>query len=342
MEFLILVKIILIFILLCFSAFFSGSETALFSLGSIKLFQLKESNHPKALLIQELIEKPRRLLISILIGNESVNITASALAASLCISFLGNQGKWLAIAIMTPLILVFGEVIPKTIAVSYSEKSSLLVAKPISIFARMIFPIRWVIRILVDRIVSLLGKHEEKKESIFFEEEFKELVEVGHKEGVIEKEEREMIHKILKFGDTIVSSIMTPRADMFTLPHDSDINHITKEINENHFSRVPIYKHEKNNIIGILNAKDLLTLRDKQHITNNNMFSILRQPYFVPKGKKIQEILNEFQEKKIHLALVVNEYGNVIGLVTMEDLLEELFGEIYDEFDDELKEEKKS
>jgi len=168
-------------------------------------------------------------------------------------------------------------------------------------------------------------------------EEFKELVEVGHKEGVIEKEEREMIHKILKFGDTIVSSIMTPRADMFTLPHDSDINHITKEINENHFSRVPIYKHEKNNIIG-----DLLTLRDKQHITNNNMFSILRQPYFVPKGKKIQEILNEFQEKKIHLALVVNEYGNVIGLVTMEDLLEELFGEIYDEFDDELKEEKKS
>ncbi len=340
MELLILAKIILIFILLCFSAFFSCSETSLFSLGSVKLFQLKESNHPKAPLVQELIEKPRRLLISILIGNESANIAASALAASLCISLLGNQGKWLAIAIMTPLILVFGEVIPKTIAVSYSEKSSLWVAKPISVFARIIFPIRWIIRILVDRIVSLLAKQEEKKESIFFEEEFKELVEVGHKEGIIEKDEREMIHKILKFGDTIVSSIMTSRADMFTLTHDYDIDHITKEIKENHFSRVPIYKHEKNNIIGILNAKDLLTLREKQHVTNKNIFSILRQPYFVPERKKIQEVLNEFQEKKIHLALVVNEYGSVIGLVTMEDLLEELFGEIYDEFDDELKEDE--
>jgi len=340
LELLILAKIILIFILLCFSAFFSCSETSLFSLGSVKLFQLKESNHPKAPLVQELIEKPRRLLISILIGNESANIAASALAASLCISLLGNQGKWLAIAIMTPLILVFGEVIPKTIAVSYSEKSSLWVAKPISVFARIIFPIRWIIRILVDRIVSLLAKQEEKKESIFFEEEFKELVEVGHKEGIIEKDEREMIHKILKFGDTIVSSIMTSRADMFTLTHDYDIDHITKEIKENHFSRVPIYKHEKNNIIGILNAKDLLTLREKQHVTNKNIFSILRQPYFVPERKKIQEVLNEFQEKKIHLALVVNEYGSVIGLVTMEDLLEELFGEIYDEFDDELKEDE--
>jgi len=337
LELIILVKIILIFILLCFSAFFSGSETALFSLGSVKLFQLKESNHPKASLIQELLEKPRRLLISILIGNESINITASALVASLCISLAGTQGKWLAIAIMTPLILIFGEVIPKTIAVSYSEKSSLLVAKPISIFVRIIFPIRWIIRIVVDRLTSLLGKQEEKEESIFFEEEFKELVEVGHKEGIIEKEEREMIHKILKFGDTLVSSIMTPRSDMFSLPYDSDIDHIIREINENHFSRIPIYKHEKNNIIGVLNAKDLLTLRNKQATT---IISIIRKPYFVPKGKKIQEVLNEFQDKKIHLALVVNEYGSVIGLVTMEDLLEELFGEIYDEFDDELKEEE--
>jgi len=124
---------------------------------------------------------------------------------------------------------------------------------------------------------------------------------------------------------------------MFSLPYDSDIDHIIREINENHFSRIPIYKQEKNNIIGILNAKDLLTLRNKQGST---IISTIRKPYFVPKGKKIQEVLNEFQDKKIHLALVVNEYGSVIGLVTMEDLLEELFGEIYDEFDDELKEEE--
>lgn len=194
---------------------------------------------------------------------------------------------------------------------------------------------------VVDRITFLFGKQGEKEESIFFEEEFKELVEVGHKEGIIEKEEREMIHKILRFGDTIVSSIMTPRSGMFTLPHDLDLDHIIKEVTDNHLSRIPIYKQKKNNIIGVLNAKDLLTLRNTQDTTSTSILSIIRQPYFVPEDKKIHEVFKEFQDNKIHLALVVNENGNVIGLFTMEDLLEELFGEIYDEFDDELKGEKK-
>jgi len=274
------------------------------------------------------------------VGNECINITASALAASLCISLIGNQGKWIAIAIMIPLILIFGEVLPKTIAVSNSEKFSIWVAKPISIFSNAIFPVRWIIRKVVDSLTSLFGKHGVKEESIFFEEEFKELVEVGHKEGIIEEEEREMIHKILKFGDTIVSSIMTPRSRMFTLPYDSDVDHIIKEVKENHFSRIPIYKQKKNNIIGVLNAKDILTLRDTKDTTSPSILNIIRQPYFVPKDRKIQDLLKEFQEKKVHLALVVNENGSIIGLVTMENILEELFGEIYDEFDNELKEEK--
>lgn len=341
MELLILVKIILIFILLCLSAFFSGSETALFSLGPIKLFQFKESSHPKASLVQELLEKPRRLLISILVGNECINITASALAASLCISLVGDQGKWVAITIMTPLILLFGEVLPKTIAVSHSEKFSLWVVKPISIFSKAIFPVRWIIRKVVDRIVLIFGKQKEREESIFFEEEFKELVEVGHQEGILEKEEREMIDKILKFGDTVVSSIMTPRSDMFTLPYESDIDYTIKKVKENHFSRIPIYKQEKNNIIGILNAKDLLALRSIENTSSNTVPNIIRSPYVIPYDKKVQDILKEFQEKKIHLALVVNEHGTVTGLVTMEDLLEELFGEIYDEFDDMVREKEK-
>ena len=343
MDLLILAKIVLILILLCFSAFFSGSETALFSLGPIKLFQLKESHHPKAPVIQALIEKPRRLLISILVGNECVNITASALAASLCISLLGNQGKWISIAIMTPLILLFGEILPKTIAISHSEKFSLKVAQPIRIFARVIFPIRWSIRQVVDTITSLFGTPAQREESIFFEQEFKELVEAGHKEGALETGEREMIHKILNFSDTIVSSIMTPREDMFILPYDADAEHIIKEVNENRFSRIPIYKHEKYNIIGILNAKDLLTLRNTQNKGSgaHTIPRIVRQPYLVLHNKKIHDLFKEFQEKNIHLALVVNDNGSVVGLVTMEDLLEELFGEIYDEFDDELKDNRK-
>jgi len=340
LELVIVIKIIAIFVLLCFSAFFSGSETALFSLGSIKLHQLKESKHPQAALVLELLEKPRRLLISILVGNEFINITASALAASLCISLLGNQGKWLAVAIMAPLILLFGEVLPKTIAVSKSEQFSLRVAQPLSIFATIIFPVRWIIRQVVDRITSLLGPHSKPDESIYHEEEFKELVEVGHKEGVLEKEEREMIHKILDFSDTLVSSIMILREHMFTLPYDLDRTSLIKEIKEQHFSRIPIYRQEKNNFIGVLYAKDLLAVNEAEVPSGAPVEHILRPPYLVPQDKKIPDLLKEFQDKRIHLALVVNEHGSTVGLVTMEDLLEELFGEIYDEFDDELNKEK--
>jgi len=341
LEIVIVIKIVSIFFLLCFSAFFSGSETALFSLESTKLHQLKESKHPKAGLVHALLEKPRRLLISILVGNEIINITASALAASLCISLFGNQGKWLAVAIMTPLILLFGEVLPKTIAVSNSEKFSLRVAQPLSIFATIIFPVRWIIRQVVDRITPLLGSHTKSDESIYHEEEFKELVEVGHKEGVLEKEEREMIHKILNFSDTLVSSIMIPRTHMFTLSYDLDRTSLIKEIRDHHFSRIPVYKQEKNNFIGVLYAKDLLAVSEAETPSTTPVEHILRTPYLVPQDKKIPDLLKEFQDKRIHLALVVNEHGSIVGLVTMEDLLEELFGEIYDEFDDELNEEKK-
>jgi CBS domain containing-hemolysin-like protein len=253
---------------------------------------------------------------------------------------MGNQGKWLAVAIMTPLILLFGEVLPKTIAVSKSEKFSLRVAQPLSIFATIIFPVRWIIRQVVDRITSLLGPHTKPDESIYHEEEFKELVEVGHQEGVLEKEEREMIQKILNFSDTLVASIMIPRAHMFTLPYDLDRTSLINEIKEHHFSRIPIYKQEKNNFVGVLYAKDLHAVSEAEAPSSTPVDNILRPPYLVPQDKKIPDLLKEFQDKRIHLALVVNEHGSVVGLVTMEDLLEELFGEIYDEFDDELNKEK--
>ena len=337
MEFLVLVKVIIIFLLLCFSAFFSGSETALFSLGSIKLFQLRESKHPKASLMQKLLENPRRLLISILVGNECINITASALAASLCISMVGSKGKWIAIAIMTPLILLFGEVLPKTIAVSHSEKFSLWVVKPIDMFARVIFPLRWIIRKVVDALTSLVSTQAERNESVFYEKEVKELVDAGHREGILEKEEQEIIHNIFKFNDTLVSAIMTPYSSMFTLPHDLTIEKAIKQVRKQHFSRIPVHEQEKDTLIGVLNAKDLLTISVKHDGRTTPISTIIRPPYFIAQDKKIQVLLKEFREKKIHLALVVNKDGNVIGLVTMEDLLEELFGEIYDEFDAVLK-----
>ena len=340
MESLVLVKIILIFILLCFSAFFSGSETALFSLSSVKLFKFKESKHPRESLVHNLLANPRRLLISILVGNECINISASALAASLCISLMGFQGKWIAIAIMTPLILLFGEVLPKTLAVTYNEKFSFFVARPLDLFARIIFPLRWTIRRIVDAVLTLFSTKYENKSAIFYEKELKDLIDVGHKEGILEKEERALIHNILKFNDTPVFSIMTPYSIMFTLAHDLSIQQAIRQAKKHPYSRIPVYKKEKNNIIGILNVKDLLAMNFKPDGKTASIASVLRSPHFVSQEKRIHVVLKEFQEKKVHLALVVNRAKKVVGLITIEDVLEELFGEIYDEFDAVIKRKK--
>jgi putative hemolysin len=274
------------------------------------------------------------------VGNECINISASALAASLCISLVGFQGKWIAIAIMTPLILLFGEVLPKTIAVSYSEKFSFFVARPLDFFSRIIFPLRWAIGRIVDAILALFSASYEKQSTIFYERELKDLIDAGHKEGVLEEEERALIHNILKFNDTPVFSVMTPYSIMFTLPHDLSIDQAIKQAKKHPFSRIPVYEKEKNDIVGILNVKDLLTMHFKPDGNTASIRSVLRSPHFVSQDKRIHVVLKEFQEKKIHLALVVNRARKVVGLITIEDVLEELFGEIYDEFDAVIKRKK--
>ena len=333
MELRVLFKIILIFILLCFSAFFSGSETALFSLGSIKLFKLKEARHPRASLIDEMLKHPRRLIISLLVGNDIINIAMSAVAASLFISVAGIEGSWMSIAVMTPIIFIFGEVLPKTIAVTHSEAVAARVARPVDFFARMVFPLRWILKKLVDAVLYMVGAAQGKNETLFYEKEFKDLVDAGRREGVLKQEEYAIIHKILKFNDTLVSSIMTPRSKMFILPDDLPLAQTIARVKEQHFSRVPVYSRSRNAFVGILNAKDLIAIAARGDRAGTALADIIRPPYFTTPDKRIQVLLKEFQAGKIHVALVVDKAGQCIGLVTMEDMLEELFGEIYDEFD---------
>jgi putative hemolysin len=186
---------------------------------------------------------------------------------------------------------------------------------------------------VVDAVLLLAGTAQAKNESIFYEKEFKDLVDTGHREGVLKKEEYALIHKILKFNDTVVSSIMTPRSKMFILPDDLPLDQVIARVKDQHFSRVPVYSQNKNAFIGILNAKDLTTVAAKGDRTITTVADIIRPPYFTSPDKRIQVLLKEFQVGKIHLALVADSSGQCIGLVTMEDMLEELFGEIYDEFD---------
>jgi putative hemolysin len=234
---------------------------------------------------------------------------------------------------MTPIIFLFGEVLPKTIAVAHSETIATLVARPVDFFARLVFPLRWILKKLVDAVLYLVGASQGKSESIFYEKEFKDLVDAGRREGVLKQEEYAIIHKILKFNDTLVSSIMTPRSKMFILPDDLPLDQAIARVKEQHFSRVPVYSRSKNAFDGILNAKDLIAIAAKGDRDGTALADIMRPPYFTSSDKRIQVLLKEFQAGKIHLALVVDKTGQCIGLVTMEDMLEELFGEIYDEFD---------
>jgi putative hemolysin len=338
LELLALSKIVFIFILLCFSAFFSGAQTALFTLGAVKL---KTAHHHRTSLVQELLNKPRRLLISILLGNMIITITASVVAASLCISLVGNRGIWVALLIMIPLILLCGEILPRTLAASHCEQWSLFVAQPLHIFIRALSPLRWIMQKTVTALTALFQNQNEHNQPILHEEELTEFYEgEPQDDAVLEKEEREMINRILAFSDTLVSTIMTPRSRMFILPADLEIAELIREVKENHFSRIPVYKQEKNTIVGVLYAKDLLALTRAKVTPSTMRDTLSRPPYFVPHDKKIPDLLKEFQDKQIHLALVVNEHGSVIGLVTMEDLLEVIFGEIYDEFDNELNTER--
>lgn len=334
MELSIVIRVGLIIALLAFSAFFSGSEASLFSLGKWRLKQLEEKGHPQASGISSLLAQPRRLIISLLIGNELVNVAISALSASVFISLLGDSSKWLSIAVITPLLLIVGEITPKLIAVKSPIRFSSWVAWPLGLFVRLVAPLRWVFKGVSEVIISLLGVSVTAQANIIREDEFRTLVDVGEKEGVLEASERELIENVFEFGDTTVADLMTPRVDIFSLSSDLTLEDILEEIQRHPFSRIPIYQgNREDNIIGILYAKDLLNLEKSRNQwgDKDNLQRFLRPPYFIPWSKKALELFQDFQKKKVHLAIVVDEYGGIAGLITMEDLLQTLFGEIEDE-----------
>jgi putative hemolysin len=318
-----IIRIIILLIFLSLSAFFAASETSLFSLGSLKLERLKEEKHPNSRVISDLLKYPRRLLISIIVGNELVNIGASAIMTSIIITIWGDSKKWIAIGIMFPIILIFCEIIPKSIGATDPEKLSIIFAKPIKYFIFLVTPIRWIIRNISDRVVKIFIKNAENREDIIMEDEFRSIVDISRKEGIIEESERKLIHNVFEFGDIYVSEVMTPRIDIFSLSIGFELNEIIKMVKNSGYSRIPIYEGDKDNIIGILYAKDLFK-------GERNLKNILRKPYFIPKNKRLDDLFREFQTKRIHLAIVVDEYGGIAGIVTIEDLIKKLFGEIMD------------
>jgi putative hemolysin len=317
-------QIIILFVLLVLSGFFSSSEIALFSISRTKVRYLAEQGDKSFELIRKMKEDPHRLLSTILIGNNVVNVGAAALATSISIGYFSNYAVGVATGVMTLFILIFGEVLPK----SFATQNNIVIAK-ISIY-----PLYWLslvlypVLILLNFIPRITGRI--KKSPTITEDELKSLVEVVEEEGEIKRTEKELIHKIFQFDDTNASEIMTPRGDMFVIDASQELD--LEAIAKSGYTRIPVIEGDTKAVIGILNVKDLL-LNHAAGDEKINIREIMREPYFVPENKKLDQLLHQFKNRKTHMAIVVDEHGGISGLITLEDALEEIIGEIEDETD---------
>ncbi|MFH0881419.1 MAG: hemolysin family protein, partial [bacterium] len=329
---------VLVFVgLLILSAFFSGSETAFFSLTKAQVRQLRSRGDSSARIVAKLIDRPRELLITILIGNTLVNTGAASLAALVVhrVAVAANYDPILALILqivgVTFVLIVLVEISPKVFALRHNEGWTLGLSGLVRLFWWIFWPFTWLLDVFVEGAARVLGVP--AKKVLFSVEELRTLAEVSEEHGVLEEDEREMIHSIFEFGETEASEIMVPRIDMVVINGDASISDVSALVRDRGHSRIPVFENDVDHIIGVLYAKDLIGLE-----TNGGgppVRSIMRETFFVPESKRISSLLKEFQRHKIHMAIVVDEYGGTEGLVTMEDVIEEIVGEIQDEFDTE-------
>ena len=329
-----LIQIVLLGILLVGSGFFSASETALMSLSKIRIRYMKEEGVKGAKLVGSLIDNPNNLLTSILVGNNVVNIAATSISTSLFMSLYDESGVPIATAVMTILVLIFGEITPKTIAANNTEKVALIVSKPIKAIIVILKPIVWVFNIITLGIFKILGVQDKGIQPYITEEELKTMVNVSHEEGVLEIEEREIINNVFQFGDMQAKEAMIQRLDIVAINAEDTYEEIMDLFKNEKLSRLPVYEESIDNIIGILNIKDVVFL-EYEEIKNFNIKEYIREPFFTYEFKKITQLLEEMKKEKCQMAIVVDEYGAIAGLITVEDLVEVIVGDIDDEYDEE-------
>lgn len=334
---------LLVILILCLflSAFFSMSETALTSLSKIRLRNMIDKKAKNAALIQKTLEDPHKLLTAILIGNNIVNIGASSLATLIAINVCNNLGissanaVGIATGILTIVILIFGEITPKTFAVQSAEKVAIIVIRPIVFFVYLFTPIVFLLNVITKFLLKLLGVHSYEKTPIITESELLTMVNVSHEEGVLEVEEREMINNVVDFGNAAAKEIMVPRTDIAAIKVDANYDDLLEIFISEHYSRLPVYDENLDNIVGIISYKDIIAIEDKK---NFKIKDIMREPFFTYEFKPARELFSQMQTKRISMAIVLDEYGGTAGIITLEDLLEEIVGDIADEFDDASEE----
>lgn len=308
------------------------SETALTSLSKIRIRHMVEEKVKGAKLVEKLTEDPNKLLGAILIGNNIVNIAASALATTIFVDIFGAGGVGIATAVMTVLVLIFGEITPKSIAKQKSEQVSLKVSKPISIIVKVFKPFIGIFTFISSLFIRLLGGNPKATEPFITEEELRTMVGVSEEEGVLEDVEKEMIFNVFDFADAQVKDVMVQRVDIIAVDIDASYEDVLETIKTEQFSRIPVYNQTIDDIVGVLNVKDLIIAG--QNKEGFNVSDYMREPHYTFEFKKIKELFSEMKKSRNHMSVVLDEYGGTVGIVTIEDLIEEVFGDIEDEYDD--------
>ncbi len=325
-----IVQFIILAILIFLSAFFSSSETALVTVNKIRMKTLADNGDKRAKRVLKVTSDSGKMLSAILIGNNIVNLSASSIATTLAVDILGSVGAGVATGVLTFLILIFGEVSPKTMATLKADGLALKIASIIDFLMLIFTPFIFVINKLATGFLFLLGIDPNTSASVMTEEELRTIVDVSQESGVIEDEERDMIHNVFDFGDSEAKEVMIPRIDMTFVHADSTHEELIQLFREYKFTRLPVYEDTTDHVIGIINMKDLLLMENTE---NFSIRSLLREPYFTYEHKNISDLFMEMRKSSISLAIVLDEYGVTAGLVTLEDLLEEIVGEIRDEYD---------
>ena len=323
------IQIFILIILLFLSGFFSSSETALVAVNKIKIRTLAEEGNSKAKTLLKIFENESKMLSAILIGNNLVNTYAASIAATIAYSF-GGAAVSIATFLITFLILVFGEITPKTLATKNSEKLALAFGPIIMFLMKILTPAIWFVNLFSQLIIRMLGANSNGNGASMTESELRTIVDVSHEEGVIEKDEKEMINKVFDLGDAIARDVMVPRVYVVMADVTSSYEDLIRLFRQEKFTRIPIYEGNPDNIIGLVNMKDLLLYENLEHF---EIRKILRKPYFTVENKKVSELLIEMKQSTFNLAIVLDEYGELAGIVSLEDIVEEIVGEVQDEYD---------
>lgn len=323
------IQIVCLVVLLLLSAFFSSAETAMMAVNQIRILSLVEQGDRRAKKLLKILDNKPKMLSAVLVGNNLVNISASSLTTTLIMSLFGNAAVGIATGILTLLILIFGEITPKTLASIHAEKLALAYAGVITLLMKILTPVIFLVNQLSFGLMHLLGIDPNAKTNLMTEHELRTLVDVGHEDGVIESEERQMINNVFDFGDSKAMEIMVPRIDITYVQADTPYDEVIEIFKNTRFTRLPVYEDTTDSIIGILNMKELLLVGSKEDFS---IRKIMREPYFTFEHKSTSSLLDEMRSKSINFAIVLDEYGATAGLITLENILEEIVGDIRDEY----------